>query len=215
MDILVAVGAILGGLLAAVSGVITLSSDEVAVALFGDSSMARATWSFIWILVGLATIIISIISFCRTVKNGCHKHCLDYGSKKYVKFFSKWYSKQGPLHIICNDIKWTTEDANKEIFDKMKEKCGNGGLQLFLAEGVSLPAVLELKRAGAAVFSIPSSYVNRYTFSCQGVMGNPTSSVIVRDKNEDHGGTIVVEEVQNRYVAGLLNEILRDWRQHS
>lgn len=162
--------------------------------------------SFIIIVLGATLLVVCIYDFCKIGK----KHHLEFGSKKYCKFFSKWYKKPGRLSIICDDLNdWVIFDNNRDIYDALKEKSKKGKLDLYLRKQEPIEVVDELKQLGAVLHIAPEEIVSNYSFSCISVMGN-YSAVIIRDKHIVKSTEIVFDEVNDSYVTNLLNTLINE-----
>ena len=167
---------------------------------------------FVYILVILVLACIVIINAFSNIKKEHKKHSFDPNSEKFYKFFANWYSREGDINIISNDLKWTASESNVKIFTSLKQKCISGNkLILYLkkpANGDDYDKYTkELKKLGAIVKEAPESLVNNYTYSTLRYMGE-IRLVIVRKKNQNQGDKIIFEEIDNEYVSGVLNALL-------
>ena len=157
-------------------------------------------------VLGLFTVYAMIESF----KEESHTYTLDMGKDKFYSFFSNWYSQSGILSIICDDIEWTANGDNDMIFKALKKKGEANQLNLLIdSRFINSGLAKELKDAGANVVGVSHNIITNYSFSCISVMGN-NSTVIVRDKQKDRGGTIKFKEISNNYVTGLLNALIEE-----
>lgn len=140
-----------------------------------------------------------------------HKHRLKYGSEKFYSFFEKWYSREGNLSIICEDLNWiVSEDlTKKQIYNTLCSKAANKSLDIFIRKKSKQNWEEELKDAGANIYRAPENLVSAYSFSCISVLNN-NSKVIVREKAKDNGDYITFVEADNKYVTPLLNSFLED-----
>ncbi len=169
-------------------------------------------WSNTLSILLIALGIIVIITMIETFNTERKKHTFKVGSRKYYKFFAKWYSQTGTLSIICDDIEWTKTANNDVIYNTLVTKSKNGELNLLIdSTNIGTPLVLNLKNIGANVAAVPSNIINNYSFSCISVMGN-NSAVIVRNKQADEGTKIKFEEISNNYITGLLNSLIKERR---
>lgn len=137
-----------------------------------------------------------------------HVHDLKYGSKKFYRFFKKWYSKKGVLSIICEDIDWVvSEDGqNKEIFNALMKKAKRQMLDIYIHKLSRNGYEKILFDAGAKIYQAPQSLVNSYSFSSLSRMNN-NSCIIVRKKSEEQNH-VVFKDINNLYVTELLNVLL-------
>jgi len=125
-------------------------------------------------------------------------------SKKFEKYFAKWYSKKGHLNIICDDLdNWVTFPIREALLSKSKA----GALNLFIAKPSPKSLVKELKKAGATIKGAPADIVTNYSFSCITYMGGMTMAII-RDKHKDDSGKIKFEEIPHSYSTDLLNTLI-------
>lgn len=169
-------------------------------------------WSNTLSIFLIALGIIVMITMIETFNTERKKHTFKVGSRKYYKFFAKWYSQTGTLSIICDDIEWTKTSNNDVIYNTLVTKSQHGELNLLIdSTNINTPLVLNLKNNGANVAVVPSNIINNYSFSCISVMGN-NSAVIVRNKQADEGTKIKFEEVSNNYITGLLNSLIKERR---
>lgn len=165
---------------------------------------------YLFVIIIFAVIIIGK-AICD-IKYERKRHSFKPGSKRFNKFFSKWYSKQGDINIISDDLNWTVSDNCTDIFNSLKQKCVSGNkLILYLkkprADEDYDIYTKELIALGAIIKDAPEALVNSYTYSTLIYMGSVTS-VIVRKKNRDKGEKIVFEEIENEYVSGVLTALL-------
>jgi len=154
---------------------------------------------------------IAIYKAIVDIKDDRKVHSFKLGSKKFVKYFSKWYSKQGNKNIICSDMAWTvTKDDNTEIFDTLIKCSKDNTLTLFVKKsenGKYDQFTEELRSAGAKVKEAPEAIVNGYTYSTISYMGT-VNSIIVRNKTIPTSGRIVFEEISNNYISGIFTALL-------
>ena len=160
------------------------------------------------IIIGLFLIVSIVYDAIKLYAKDCHTHRLKSQSKKFIDYFTKWYSKPGTLSIICDDLDWVKTDESNSIYAQLLSKSRERKLKLYLGYGYDSAIVLELKRAGAKVFHAPHNIIQYYTFSCLEVMGNAASRIIVRTKHNDDRGFVIFDEINNTYVTELLNAFL-------
>lgn len=190
------------------------STSEIGIKIdkFFSSINSNAIWSAIYLCTIIFFAFIIIYKAISDIKKERKKHSFKLGSKEFNDFFSKWYSKQGDINIISNDLNWTISQNGTAIFDSLKAKCNsNDKLILYLKkpkDGDDYDQnTLTLKKLGALVKDAPETLVNSYTYSTLIYMGSVTS-VIVRKKNSNQGEKIVFEEIENEYVSGVLTALL-------
>ena len=162
----------------------------------------------------ILVIIFSILTFLALIYDlytENHKHTLKFGSEKFYKFFKKWYSKEGNLSIICDDLNWVvSEDGkHKEIFNTLKSKASTKSLDIFIKKSSNRKWEDQLEKAGANIYRAPENLVVAYSFSCISVLDN-NSKVIVREKSKDRAGCITFVETNNNFVTPLLNSFLEN-----
>ena len=203
------------GIIAIASGIFTLVFNNVSYCFYNSmTDYQKIICVIIVIGIGIFLIVVSVIDFISSIKNQLHEHKLKYQSKKYFKFFTKWYKKAGTLSIICDSLDWIKSDNNKDIYFALLDKSKQKELHLYLGKGYNSDLAIEFKKEGAAVSKAPEKIISSYTWSCLSIMGNSASKIIVRNKQKDKGDYIVVDEICNTYVTELLNELL-DWREQA
>jgi hypothetical protein len=104
---------------------------------------------------------------------------LKEGSRKFIRFFSGWYRRQGEVSIYCNDLAWLEGAVNEPILNELKEKAGAGRLEVFIRK-VTGPALLALLDAGAETYLIPDEIKLRIRMSVRENDG--AIRVIIRTK---------------------------------
>lgn len=213
MRIITAVGRLISGLLAIFSGIVTLVFNSVSHSVFTSlTNIQRYVVVSLIIVLGIFLIITSMIDFVSSLKNNCRKHKLKYESKRYISFFSRWYRRSGCLIIICDNLDWIKQENDIRIYNELMKKSHDGKLTLFLGEGIDSQEAIELKQTGAKLYSAPHDLLEHYTFSCLSVMGNNTSRIIVRNKQNDINGSVLIEEICDTYISGLLNILINEGR---
>ena len=212
MRIVSFIGRLFSGILAVISGIVTLLFNNVAYSIFDEmSDIEKYSSIVVVILIGIFLIASTVYDASILFFKNSRTHKLKFHSKKFISFFAKWYGKPGKLSIICDDLDWIkTEDDT--IFNKLMEKSKNGDLQLYLGKGRKAEIVKKLQSAGAVVFAAPKNIIDHYTFSCLSVMGNDASRIIVRTKHKDKHGVVIFDEINNTYVTELLNSLLKTMR---
>lgn len=213
MKIITSIGRFLSGIIATASGFVTLLQNSTTNEIYKNMSpFYQHTISGILIALGLFLVSTSVIELINNLHNNKKTHRLKYQSKKFVKFFSNWYSRPGTLSVICYDLDWIKNGDSQEIYNKMIAKSNENKLNLFLASGLNTEPVLTLKQHGAIVYSVSKNIVDQYNFSCLSMMGNSAGRVIVRNKQKDKGDIVIIDEICNTYVTELLNTLLDEWR---
>lgn len=154
------------------------------------------------IVFGLLTIIALIYDLIKEGK----RHELKYQSKKFFKFFSNWYSKEGILTLICEDIDWTTSNNDNRIYQELIKKAINKELNLIIKRSNN-QLVSNLKEHGANVYEAPVSLVGNFSFSSLSRMSN-NSIIIARKKSEDKDDKVIFRDINNIYVTELLNSLI-------
>lgn len=216
MRIVYAIGRFLSGLIATIGGLFALICNDVAFAIFNNMSyISRYICVTLLILLGILLVVVSIHDLVTIFYNDSYQHQLKYQSKKFIKFFSKWYSRPGTLSIICDNFDWVKNDTNNCIYNELLKKSRQNELYLFLVKEFDSDTVTKLKEVGAHVFPAPKRIVDNFTFSCLSVMGNSAGRVIVRNKQKDKGSVVIFDEIQNTYVTELLNTLLAYWREQN
>ena len=209
MKIVLLLGRLLSGIIAIVSGIITLVFNSVSYTLFDQMSTVQKYFCigliiFVGFILVSSTIYDTIISSYKSQ----HTYRLKYQSKKFISFFKKWYNKPGTLSIICDDLDWTKTNNSDLIYNQLIKKSQEKKLNLYLGSGHNSNIVRSLKNAGANVFTAPDNIIQNYTFSCLSVMGNTASRIIVRTKHNDQGDFVIFDEINSTYVTELLNAML-------
>lgn len=149
----------------------------------------RLILTFLLLIIGLFFIGAAIYNIVSTVSNRRKNHKLKINSKRFYRFFSKWYQKEGHLHIICDDLDW----VNPDIMDVLRNK--KDKLTLFVAkDNKTDELVLELESNGANVKEVAKDIVNKYSFSYVDYMGN-AFHIIFRDKSLDTNRYVKFEEL--------------------
>lgn len=185
-------------------------SNSIKVRIIEFISKYPLVENIIYILVILFSILtIWALIYDLYIEN--HKHRLKYGSEKFYKFFQKWYSKQGNLSIICEDLNWivSEDQTHQQIYRTLYSKASNSTLDIFIRKKSNQNWEGKLEKAGAKIYEAPENLVSAYSFSCISVLNN-NSKVIVREKARDKDGYITFVEANNKYVTPLLNSFLED-----
>ena len=154
----------------------------------------------------LFILICTAISLYSTLKQRNKRYTFDYGSEKFIAFFTRWYSQKGKISIVCEDLDWIYEGHEQKIFNTLYQKAQKKELSLYLTKKNG-KAVRNLEKAGAKIFSRPNA-ISNYVFSFVEVMGNTTNNVIFRNKKEDTAGKVVFEERKNDQFLQLLLQTL-------
>lgn len=213
MRIIIAIGRLISGLLAVFSGIVTLLFNSVSYSIFKSLTNAQKYVAVsLIIVVGIFLILTSMIDFISCLKNNSRKHKLKYDSKKYISFFFKWYRRPGCLTIICDNLDWIKRENDIRIYNELINKSRDGKLTLFLGEGIDSKEANELSETGANLYSAPHDLLEHYSFSCLSVMGNNASRIIVRNKQNDINGSVLIEEICDTYISGLLNILINEGR---
>lgn len=204
------IGRIVSGIIAIASGIVTLIFNDVAYAIFHDlTNLQKCLCISGIILLGIFLLISTIYDAIKVFTNNLKRHRLKFQSKKFIKFFTNWYSKPGVLNIICDDLDWVQNSNNSSIYDALVKKSSNQELKLYLGKGRNSEISKKLNSFGAKVSVAPKNIIQHYTFSCLSMMGNEASRVIVRTKHEDKNGIVIFDEINNTYVTELLNTLLK------
>ncbi len=215
MNIIYAIAKFISGIIATVGGIFSLIFNDMGYCLYNSmSEYGKTACSIVIVGVGVFLIVVSIIDFISSLKNQLHHHKLKFHSKKYIKYFTKWYKTPGSLSIICDDLDWVRNNINNDIYLALIDKSKQNNLFLYLGEGFNSETTRELCSYGAVAVRAPERIINIYTWSCLSIMGNSASKIIVRNKQNDNNGYVIIDEICNTYVTGLLNELL-DWREQT
>lgn len=166
----------------------------------------------IYLIVVLLMSVLVIGKSVYDIKNDIKRHSFVPGSKNFVKFFSKWYSKKGKLSIICSNLDWTTERDSMDIFKALRKKSIDHELILYVdekqAEENYDENIKKLVELGAVIKHVPSGMLDTYTYSTLTYMGT-VNSIIVRNKSINHkSNRVIFEEIENEYMPGLLTFFL-------
>lgn len=154
------------------------------------------------VLIGLFFIVAAIYNIGSTVSNRRKKHKLRINSRRFYRFFSKWYRKKGHLNIVCDDLEWT----NEKIMTVLKNK--KHQLTLFVAENHTYDeTVVELKNNGACIKTVKKDIVDKYSFSYVNCMGN-SFHIILRDKALDKNNYVKFEEIHNSALINLMKYLI-------
>lgn len=157
--------------------------------------------------------ILTIIAFIYDLIKENEKHELEYQSKEFFDFFSKWYSKKGVLTLICEDVAWTKSDENNSIYEALVKKAKKNHLNLIINKAKLVENTPEYKLAyelggfGANIYEAPSALVSSYSFSSVSKMNN-NSFIIVRKKTDDKNDKVIFRDINNIYVTELLNSLI-------
>lgn len=207
--VLLIIGKTLAGIIAIASGVITLVFNDVTYTLFDKMPFwLQYICIGIMIAIGLVIAASTIYDVVIFTRKASRTYRLEYQSKKFIYFFTKWYSKPGTLSIICDDLDWVRTKQSKLIYNALVKKSREKKLNLYVGEGLQSQIVKDLKQDGAKIFAAPKEIIENYTFSCLSVMGNNSGKVIVRAKRNDDGDFVIFKEMNNTYVTDLLNAML-------
>lgn len=149
-----------------------------------------------------------ILNIFSELKNISTTHKLKEGSHRFYRFFAKWYGHSGTLSIICDDIDWISDGKDTRILDVLIKKSRENNLNLYLLRKDTYYASM-LINEGAKAYSASQDIISNYSFSCISFMGN-NSSVIVREKQNDHNNEIKFNEISSNYVSSLLNALIKE-----
>lgn len=171
----------------------------------------KSIFSNVYIIIficicAIILIILLIIDLCEVIHT---THHFKKGSWRFVRFFSRWYSKPGKLTLICDDLNWTTVSFNKKqpILDALKKKSKSNELVVYInsIKKTSSDILNELPKA--IIKENHQGIISKYSFSCLSYIGN-NSAVIIRDKADDKNETIVFQEISDARITNLLNALL-------
>lgn len=161
--------------------------------IFNDIINIKDGFSKIICIVALITIgIIIIIAMIYNITYSSNrKHRLPINTKKFYKFFKKWYSKSGQLHIVCDDLDW----INNDVLDILKLKSRSSELFLHLKNpNIDYNATI-LVDLGAKTSQAPDYIIENYSFSYVNYMGN-SFNIILREKKRDKNNYINFDEMK-------------------
>lgn len=162
---------------------------------------------WIWILLVLI-ILLTVSTIVDILLPASKQRRFKVQSRRFKKFFTKWYSQSGKLAIICDDIDWTYNRDDQSVFHALEEKCAEG-LTLYLGKGHNSDLVNQLCEKGAKVVHAKPSLIQEYSFSCLAPMGH-FSNIIVREKRRDAGQYVQFSELSNERVIALLIALLEE-----
>lgn len=149
-----------------------------------------------------------IFNMFLELRNVTTTYKLKKGSRRFYRFFAKWYSQPGILSIICDDIEWISNGKENRVLDSLIQKSHENRLNLYILKK-NTPMAKKLIENGARPYNVSKNIVLNYSFSCISFMGN-NSSIIVRDKSNDNKNEIKFTEVSNIYISSLLNELIKE-----
>ena len=210
MKIVCFIGRLLAGIIAVVSGIISLLFNSVTIPIFNNMpDIQKYIYISVITILGLFILVSTFYDAFEKYKNSSKKHSFKFQSRKFFKYFEKWYGQSGKLSIICDDLDWIRTDTNKVIYERLISKSKKQELSLYLGpRGIESHIANELKTYGAKVFKAPAGIVNSFTFSCMSVMDDIVGKIIVRNKNVKASDPVIFEEINNTYITKLLNELM-------
>ena len=192
--------------------------DSAAIKEFINNAFnAHGEIGFIITLAIIILCVITIIFLVYDLYQEGNVHSHKFGSKRFYRFFSNWYAKEGDLSIICDDIEWiVSENGNHmEILNTLIAKARRGNLYIFINPSkMEKKVAKQLALEGANMYAAPLPLVNAFSFSCLSQMGN-NSVIIVRKKSDDDGRRIRSRDIKNIYVTQMLNTLIENMRECS
>lgn len=137
-------------------------------------------------------------------------------SRRFYKFFAKWYSKDGQLSIYCSDLQWLapngdrrTNEAAKKVVKALQNK--GKDLHLYLRNRASDEVASLLVEGGAKYTQIGSNIVTNHRMSIIDYSG--FKRIIIRDVHKDDPNRIVFKETNIRrdpIIISLALDLLDD-----
>ena len=137
-------------------------------------------------------------------------------SRRFYKFFAKWYSKDGQLSIYCSDLQWLapngdrrTNEAAKKVVKALQNK--GKDLHLYLRNRASDEVASLLVEGGAKYTQIGSNIVTNHRMSIIDYSG--FKRIIIRDVDKDDPNRIVFKETNIRrdpIIISLALDLLDD-----
>lgn len=206
----------LSSFILAIAGVYSVLPETIKIKQYGmdlitEHPNSNAVLSYFFIGFGVSACSCMIYDFYKEKKF----HRLKYGSKKFYDFFSKWYSQQGDLTVICYDLDWIVSEDGKDerVLTALKTKAKSGKLNIILKKDVVSNHKYEdlLAESGAKIYYNSGSLLELYSFSSLSQMGNDT--IIARKKGDGGNGYIKFRDIDNIYVTGLLNNLINNLKQ--
>lgn len=159
------------------------------------------------IIYSVIVIVISILIFASVFfefQVEQKKHKMKKRSKKFNEFFKEWYSKDGKLTIVCDDLNGWFE-IDDDIYLTLKHKGNNA--TVYLSKMEPAETIRELENNGVKFKKVSKLLTDNYSFSYLKDIGN-ISKIIVRDKRNETGDYIVFKEFSDRYISTLLDTLL-------
>ncbi len=184
-------------------GFIVTSLTIISIAnqsdLSGFFTQSPITRDITCILLPLLAFALLILSFIEIFKRS--NHTFKLGSPAFNKFFSKWYSKQGRLSIVCKDLEWIGHD---DIYYALEKKAHEGLLDIYIEADCKY--AYRLQTSGARVHKIKNSIAQTHSFSI--LESFLKYSIIVRDKAKDSKENIAFQERHDTYTSTLIQDLI-------
>ena len=184
-----------------------------ALGLFGVALLQNMDW---WIRLAIAMLIFFIILW--SILKESPRIRLISGERKFVKYFSEWYTQSGKLSVFCHDLTWVSGTPDDPIRKALVTKAANKELTLYLKEMGKLSE--ELKQHKGKVVQIPSYIKSDRVFSI--LENGDFAKIIIRNKFLDSSNSnsreriefISTSLVSEPYIVFLAKDILQACENH-
>jgi len=135
-------------------------------------------------------------------------HSFPEKSKRFGRFFRRWYSQSGRLSIFCTDLAWLGGDSRSEIREALAKKGQN--LHLYLRTYPLDPVAQTLVQGGAHHYRIKKTIRTTHRMS---ILDNDgIRSIIIRNKDSGSDEIVFVEtdSYHDPYLISLAEDMLED-----
>jgi hypothetical protein len=135
-------------------------------------------------------------------------HRFRENSKKFIKFFRKWYSREGRLSIFCNDLDWLKNPESQGIVEALKQKKDKLDIYIRKPQHDSLAQILASN--GAHIHKIKDPVKSAHRMSILDSEGK--QYIIIRNKDFASDEIIFIEtdSIRNPYLIWLAQDMLKD-----
>jgi hypothetical protein len=133
---------------------------------------------------------------------------LKEGSRKFARFFSRWYGAAGSVSVYCSDLEWLEDPINARILERLQEKGRATRAQVFIRKANS-KVVLKLLQSHVQIFLIPDEIRFRSRMSLR--TNEDSAYLIIRThstEDANDGKVSIVRSTTDRYWCDLAEETM-------
>lgn len=113
-------------------------------------------------------------------------------SRRFVEYYTRWYSREGDLHVYCKDLHWLERPDRESIVNALCRKAD--GASVYVRDDTG-PIVKKLREAGVSIYIVPDSIQVIVKFSL--LDDNGHREIIIRSKLT-HSGAAKRQKTKER-----------------